>query len=116
MAISCATVQTPKEEVKKREKISYDSIPKEFLDYKNKPIVEKWGSINSYGEKELCTSYDINGDGIEDVVEVKSNSSHSVVYGFDINQDGKIDCSEMLYDVKDDGLNGNERVLDVECD
>jgi len=79
--------------------------------------------IDEYaGVPVLNTLYDLNGNGMYEVSELRiiqrvdtEGNAYSelepIVYGFDMNGDGKYDNNEAFLDEDMDGLNGNEKRL-----
>lgn len=105
LLLSCST-SPPTENVSKT--ISYESLPKEYKEYKNKPMIED-GFIE-FRDGEMCyyREYDIDSDGKSDVIEVYSSEKNPVAYGFDLDKNKNFDYYEILTDRETDGLNGNE--------
>jgi hypothetical protein len=109
---SCTTAQTPREE--KDGKFFYDSLPKEYKEYRDKTITEAGTVEFEPGKFFVYYEYDINSDGRADVVELyKPTEKYPIAYGFDLNQNGEIERGEMLMDHKADGLNGNETLPEL---
>ena len=95
----------------------YDALA-DFRDYKERGV--KLFSIEKLknGVNYHLNFYDINSDGIYDVVELipaseADSASKPLIYFFDINNNSKIDNGEALVDLLMDGLNGNERLTDL---
>lgn len=90
------------------------------IPYKDKPSITFIGEYE--GMTMSNTMYDVNGDGIFDVSELRRVfgineagqyiiQEEPIIYGFDINQNGTFDTEEVLVDPEEDGLNGNEKKL-----
>jgi len=106
--VSCMSSPTT-EKVSK--KICFESLPKEYREYKNKPMIED--GLIEFGEGRMCAykEYDIDSDGISEVIEIYSTKEKPIAYGFDVNKNNNFDCWEILTDKDADGLNGNEKNL-----
>jgi hypothetical protein len=78
---------------------------------KAKNITEDVGVMA--GHLVIFRGYDLDGDRQEDVGEIYlPEQPNPCMYGFDYNKNGKYDNNEVLTDIKQDGLNGNEVRLD----
>lgn len=93
-------------------------IPEKFQNYqlKSKLILEGTDKTKSY----KITDYDLEGDKNIEVRELRKiigkNGKqyivfpYPIIYGFDINNNGKIEYEEMILDEAMDGWNGNEKL------
>ncbi len=78
--------------------------------------------MNYGGMPMLNTLYEVDGDGMYDVSELRmirgvdengiiKTEIEPLIYGFDLNKDGVFDEGETLVDEAMDGINGNEVLL-----
>lgn len=99
-------------------------ISKRFHNYQTKSKIitsEKKIKIDNQGNKTiyLIKKYDLNGDKDSEIIELRLGtylkngnlrfSPNPIIYGFDLNDNGKIEDYEKMIDDKQDGWNGNER-------
>ncbi|MCL5018501.1 MAG: hypothetical protein M1416_01900 [Candidatus Pacearchaeota archaeon] len=110
MMISCAS-QIPTEKIEKE--LSYDSLPKEFKEYR-KGKISDLGWIQIEDKILSFIEYDINSDGKPEVIELYWGKENAFAYGFDLDNSSSFDCNEILIDREMDGLNGNEKPIPAE--
>jgi hypothetical protein len=94
-------------------------LPERFKDYRTKANLISYDTFMHKGIPAYYrTHFDLNGDQIADVTEVRSIldikdgilyvQENPISYWFDINQDKKTGDDEVIQDPKEDGWNGNE--------
>jgi len=93
-------------------KITEIDMHEKFLNYQKCPVTTmipiKWGD-KVYIQK----AWDLDGDKDADVAEMYLMPNPlPVFYAFDINDNNVYETSEILFDMKMDGLNGNETRFD----
>ncbi len=99
------------------------NIPKKYENYREGTSAP--GQTFYMGKKLVHShSYDIDNDGIADVGELyfvlgfnelgqALITDYPAFYGFDFNNNQEFELEELLYDEAMDGLNGNERWLNI---
>ena len=87
------------------------NIPKRFQDYRNSPSY--YANMFMGDQPILGRYFDIDGDWNPDAAELYLIMDGQVApypsfYWFDLNGDTEVDNHEIMYDLRIDGLNGNE--------